>query len=134
MIIEESVGEDNAAKNLILFESLEMIGYVSASSNGNTVPERAVANPELLWARFSDRLEAIGTIGMVRCYQYNTELKIPRPLSCEQTPRPKTVEEVWANVIPARFDKYMEKKESDSMMDHYYDKLLHVAVFDPTVV
>lgn len=28
----------------------------------------------------------------------------------------------------------MEIKTSDSMMDHYYDKLLHVAVFDPEVV
>jgi len=28
----------------------------------------------------------------------------------------------------------MENKTSDSMMDHYYDKLLHVAVFDPDVV
>lgn len=45
-----------------------MINYVSASSNGNSVPERATANPELLWVRFSDRLEAIGTIGIVRCF------------------------------------------------------------------
>ena len=71
-IIEESL-EDHAAKNLILSESLEMISYVSASSNGNSIPERAITNPEFLWVRFSDRLEAIGTIGMVRCYQYNTE-------------------------------------------------------------
>lgn len=28
----------------------------------------------------------------------------------------------------------MATKESDSMMDHYYDKLLHIAVFDPIVV
>lgn len=28
----------------------------------------------------------------------------------------------------------MEEKASKSMMDHYYDKLLHIAVFDPNVV
>ena len=50
-----------------------MISYVSASDNGNSIPERARSNPELLWVRFSDRLEAIGMIGAVRCYQYNEE-------------------------------------------------------------
>ena len=55
-------------------------------------------------------------------------------MSVETTPRPQTKEEVWANVLPERFDNYMVRKESDSMMDHYYDKLLHVAKFDPEVV
>ena len=109
-----------------------MIKYVSASSNGNQVPERAVSNPELLWPRFSDRLEAIGTIGMVRCYQYNEEQG--NPLFVETTPQPKTTEEVWENVLSERFDNYMKTKVSNSMMDHYYDKLLHVAVFDAEVV
>ena len=72
LIIEESVFE-HTAKTQILSEALEMISYVSASSNGNQIPERAINNPELLWVRYSDRLEAIGTIGMVRCYQYNSE-------------------------------------------------------------
>ncbi len=123
---------DHPAKTSILAEALEMISYVSASSQGNSVPERALTNPEFLWVRFSDRLEAIGTIGVVRCLQYNEECG--KPLSVETTPRPQTSEEVWANVLPERFENYMVRKESDSMMDHYYDKLLHVAVFDPSVV
>ena len=45
-----------------------MISYVSASDNGNSVPKRAQKNPEFLWTRYSDRLEAIGTIGAVRCW------------------------------------------------------------------
>ena len=49
-------------------EAMEAISYVSASDNGNQVPKRAKKNPELLWVRFSDRLEAIGTIGAVRCW------------------------------------------------------------------
>lgn len=48
--------------------TLETISYVSASDNGNSVPERAQKLPELLWVRYSDRLEAIGTIGAVRCW------------------------------------------------------------------
>jgi hypothetical protein len=46
----------------------EMISYVSASANGNRVPERAESEPYLLWPRWCDRLEAIGPIGAVRCY------------------------------------------------------------------
>ena len=113
-------------------EAVNMISYVSASGNGNSVPERCIDQPYLLWPRFSDRLEAIGTIGMVRCFQYNEECG--NPLMCDTTPRPKSVEEVWAEVKLSRFDNYMLKKVSNSMMDHYYDKLLHIAVFDKNVV
>ena len=52
----------------------------------------------------------------------------------ETTPRPKSIKEVWDNVKSERFDNYMKNKVSDSMMDHYYDKLLHIAVFDETIV
>ncbi len=65
--------EDFPAKQQIIEEVKEMISYVSASDNGNSIPDRAKTSPELLWVRFSDRLEAIGMIGAVRCYQYNEE-------------------------------------------------------------
>lgn len=78
----------------------ETISYVSASDNGNTIPKRAKKHPELLWVRMADRLEAIGAIGAVRCYQYNCEKG--EALSVASTPRPKTREEVWANVTPDR--------------------------------
>ena len=80
----------------------------------------------------ADRLEAIGAIGAVRCYQYNCEKG--EALSVASTPRPKTREEVWANVTPDRLQKYMDTKDSNSMMDHYFDKLLQIARFDPEVV
>jgi len=54
-----------------------MISYVSFSDNGNTIPDRAHKSPEFLWPRYSDRLEAIGAIGAVRCWQYNEEVKRP---------------------------------------------------------
>ena len=53
---------------VIVEDALTMIDYVSASKNGNSVPEEALETPEVLWVRFCDRLEAIGTIGVVRCY------------------------------------------------------------------
>lgn len=109
-------------------ETLEMISYVSASDNGNSIPPRAKAHPELLWVRYADRLEAIGTIGAVRCWQYNTEKGAP--MSVDTTPRCCTKEEVWAQVTPDRLDAYMRTKTSNSMMDHYFDKLLQIAVFD----
>ena len=112
----------------LIKEVNEIVSYVSASDNGNTIPKRAKKHPELLWVRFADRLEAIGPIGAVRCYQYNTEKG--ESLSKSTTPRPKTKKEVWANVTPDRLQKYMETKDSDSMMDHYFDKLLQIARFE----
>ncbi len=129
---------DKALKNceldtdLVKKETLEMISYVSASDNGNKVPERALEHPELLWVRYADRLEAIGTIGAVRCWQYNTEKGAP--MSVDTTPRCSSKEEVWANVTPDRFVSYMTTKTSDSMMDHYFDKLLQIALFDKKTV
>ena len=103
-------------------EVMEMIGYVSFSDNGNTIPKRALKEPEFLWPRYSDRLEAIGAIGAVRCWQYNEEVK--RPKALPSTPRPKNREQLWALVTPERLASYVERKTSDSMMDHYFDKLL----------
>ena len=85
-------------------------------------------HPELLWVRYSDRLEAIGAIGAVRCWQYNSEKGAP--MQVDTTPRCLNKEEVWANVTPDRLEKYMRTKTSDSMMDHYFDKLLQIALFD----
>lgn len=37
-------------------------------------------------------------------------------------------------MTPDRFERYMANKKSDSMMDHYFDKLLHVAIFKKDVI
>ena len=47
------------------------------------------------------------------------------------TPRPKSEEELWQEVTPDRLENYMRTKTSASMMDHYFDKLLQIAKFDP---
>jgi len=119
-------------RELIQEEVEEMISYVSASVNGNTVPEKAKEDPSLLWPRFCDRLEAIGISGAVRCYQYNNEVN--DPLVTDSMPRPTTVEEVWSSVTPERWASYQNGGSSASMMDHYYDKLLQIAVFPEEVV
>jgi len=123
---------DVADKEKIISDVEEMISYVSASVNGNSVPEKAKSDPTLLWPRFCDRLESIGAIGAVRCAQYNVEVKAP--LSTESTPRPQTESELWKNVTEERWQKYQKDGDSASMMDHYYDKLLQIASFPPEVV
>ena len=130
-ILQEALtGEQEAG--VVQEEVEQMISYVSASANGNSVPEAAVSDPSLLWPRWCDRLEAIGVVGAVRCWQYNTE--VGDPLVLPTTPRPTTEEEVWAAVTEARWAAYQRGGGSASMMDHYYDKLLQIAVFPPAVV
>jgi len=48
-------------------------------------------------------------------------------LFTENTPRPKTEEEIWKIASIERYSKYNGK--SDSMIDHYYDKLLRSTYF-----
>merc|ERR1712154_543914 len=96
-ICEESIPDSVEEKQKIISEVVQMISFVSASAHGNSVPEVAKTDPTFLWPRYCDRLESIGVIGAVRCYQSTGG-------------------------------------KSVSMMDHYYDKLLHVGKFDPAVV
>ena len=113
-------------------ETLRMIDLVSGSKNGNEVPPECAESPELLWPRWADRIEAIGTNGVVRCWQYNVEKE--RLISSDATPQPKTREEALALVTSERFDRYQQTGESASMIDHYYDKLLHVISVTPEMV
>ena len=132
-ICQQSISDDEPKKEEMISEIVMMISLVSASVNGNSVPDQARTNPTLLWPRYCDRLESIGVIGAVRCYQYNSEKG--DPLMLDTTPRPKTEEEVWQHVAEERWSKYQSGGGSSaSMMDHYYDKLLHVAKLDPEVV
>ena len=132
-ISDESIPDTVFNKNDLISDVCLMISMVSASVNGNSVPDAAKADPTLLWPRYCDRLEAIGIIGAVRCYQYNCELG--DPLMLDTTPRPRTEEEVWECVQEERWTRYQTGGGSSvSMMDHYYDKLLHIAKFDINVI
>lgn len=107
---------------------LEMIHLVSCSKNGNRVPAEILEGKKgwyYLIPRWSDRLEAVGAVGVVRCFQYNTEHG--QPMCTDASPRPTTEAEVWKYATPERFEKYMNGGNSSDMISHYYDKLLHVA-------
>lgn len=89
-------------------------------------PPDAKLCPELLWPRWADRLEATGAIGVVRCHQYNA--KAGAPVACAGTPRPADEAAALALATPERFAAYQANGGgSDSMIDHYYDKLLQVS-------
>lgn len=75
-----------------------------------------------LIVRDADRIEAVGEVGIARCFAYNQ--KVGAPLFVASTPRPLSEEEVWNIATPERFAAY--SGESASMVDHYYDKLLHL--------
>jgi uncharacterized protein len=107
---------------------LFMIDLVSCSKNGNSVPEHIQQDNayHLLIPRWADRIEAVGARGVWRCYQYNREHGAP--LCLPDSPRPRTLEELWSYVTPERFEAYQQRGGSSSdMISHYYDKLLHVA-------
>lgn len=123
--ILEEVGVDQDSCQRIL----AMIDLVSCSKHGNSCPEniRRSNTFHLLIPRWSDRLEAVGRAGVVRCYQYTLE-QGQQPLSSEASPRPKTIDEVWMYATAERFEAYQRRGgSSEDMISHYYDKLLHVA-------
>lgn len=114
---------------------LYLISLVSCSQNGNSVPSDISSSQShhLLIPRWADRLEAIGSIGVVRCYQYNKERN--HKISSLSSPRPLSEKEVWKHATPQRFQEYQERGgSSEDMISHYYDKLLHVARPPPEIV
>ena len=99
---------------------IELINLVSCRHNKNS----EVSDKWKLIPRDCDRIEALGEIGIIRCYQYS--LKINNPMFTSSTPRVTSIEELNKVATPERFARYNGK--SASMIDHYYDKLLHIDV------
>ena len=119
----------------IVTDACLMISLVSCSANGNSCPPRARDEPELLWPRWADRLEAAGEIGVARCYMHNQRESVT-PLAVDGvTPKPTTEAEAWAFATEERFADYQARGGSSaSMLDHFYDKLLQVARPPPSLV
>lgn len=107
-------------------KAIEMIKLVSTTSNGNSV--EGAAYPWMLYPRFADRLEAIGEVGVERCLTYSQHVN--RPLFTPATQKATSEEELWNIATPERFALYLQKKESDSFIDHFYDKLLHIGTLE----
>ena len=107
---------------------LTMIDLVSCSKHGNSVPEYIVEGHlfHYLIPRWSDRLEAVGVVGVIRCYQYNTAKQ--QPLYGPFSPRATSAEDVWRIATPDMLEAYISRGGTSSdMISHYYDKLLHIA-------
>jgi uncharacterized protein len=104
---------------------LKMINMVSSSKNGDMIPEDVIGNEWQLIPRYADRLEAIGMIGIERCYTYTQKKSLP--LFLPDTPKARTEEELWKIATVERYNAY--SGASRSMIDHYYDKLLRLSVF-----
>lgn len=97
---------------------ITMISLVSCRHNRNS----KVDPPWLLIPRWSDRIEALGNIGLLRCYQYS--IYANKPMFLESTPRVINAEELNKVATAERFATY--QGISESLIDHLYDKVLHL--------
>lgn len=113
-------------KNKIQKLVLKMIKLVSYTENGNSKYNISIEEDWLLYPRYADRLEAIGGVGIERCYIYT--IYIDRPLYLETTPRATTREELDSIVTTKRYKNYLDKKKfENTLISHMYDKVLHIA-------
>ena len=104
---------------------LHMINLVSCSKNGNS--KEGVEFEWMLYPRYADRLEALGEIGIWRCWQYTQHVK--RPVVSPDTTFAKSLEELELSAPASKFENYVSKQGkvgSSSFIDHFYDKLLHI--------
>ena len=101
---------------------IKMIALVSCRQNGNSSREK-IEEWQLI-PRMSDRLEALGLIGVYRAYTYTVH--VGDPLFLPSTPRVTNHVELCEVATKDRFDNYVNGIHSVSMMDHFYDKLLHI--------
>ena len=120
-ILKKTGKSDSFIENVVY-----MVSIVSASKNGDTIPEQVRGKEWMLIPRYADRIEAIGIIGIERCYTYTKNVS-KMPLYLDDTPRPKTEKEIWEFATEERYNSY--KGKSKSMIDHYYDKLLRLSTF-----
>lgn len=130
----DSINYDNA-KNLLslCFKNIftkkdikliiNMIDLVSASKNKDIIPKKT---PHwMLIPRYSDRLEAIGIIGLKRNLGYTIEKGMP--IYLETTEKAHNIDEIQLIATKERYKNY--NGVSDSMLGHIYDKLLHIKNF-----
>lgn len=104
---------------------IQMVELVSSSKNGDNIPDDVKGKEWMLYPRYADRLEAIGLIGVQRCYKYS--ITSNNPLYTENTPCPMSEEEIWRIATEERYKEY--NGSSESMIDHYFDKLIRASLF-----
>lgn len=100
-----------------------MIDYVSCSKNGDS----RVDPIWLLIPRYSDRLEAMGEVGLRRAITYANH--IGRPFITRTTERVYNDEDLKRVASKDRYELYISgKRVSPSTMDHIYDKIIHLDI------
>ncbi len=102
---------------------VRMVSLVSSAANADRIPPDAVGKEWMLIPRYADRVEALGIIGVERCFQYNKTKQ--RPMYVESTLKAKSEEEIFQIATEERYNAYVGN--SNSMIDHYYDKLLRIS-------
>lgn len=118
-----------------------MISYVSTSKNGDrekhsfshnegsTLIPSEMASSKVPLEDYipgdCDRVEALGVIGIERCFDVTQRLK--NPIFTSKTPLP-IIDKELEEIIKARpLEDYVKKQgRSDSMIDHFFDKLLQL--------
>ena len=118
----KAIGKDSEFINNASF----LINIVSSSKWGDKIPPDTVGKEGMLVPRYADRVEAIGMVGIERCYIFNENVS-KTPLFLDTTPKSRTEDEVWKHATIERYQAY--NGSSVSMIDHYYDKLLRLSVF-----
>lgn len=106
---------------------LLMISLVSCSKNGDSRDE---SYPWWYYIpRYSDRLEAIGSVGLMRCLAYGERLE--RPIHSDSTMRVYSRDELSLTASSDKYKKYASGEKGNcsvSSIDCMYIKLIHVTV------
>lgn len=107
---------------------ITLIKLVSCFANGMIIDEKL---PKWYYIpRDADRLEALGYVGIKRCAEttvyFGLKQNKPPNYYNENTARCTTEKELETTATKERFQAYMGIGFSNSMIDHYYDKLLHI--------
>ena len=101
---------------------LDMVRNVSCSANGNRVE---AARPRWFYVpRDADRLEALGCVGIYRAIIYSAERGVRT--HTPDTPVLAAPGEVMRHATRERYEAYARGATSASLIDHYYDKVLHI--------
>jgi uncharacterized protein len=105
-----------------------MVSLVSSSKNGDYIPDDIKDREWFLIPRYSDRLEAIGIDGLERCNTYRKNVS-HTPLYTQNSPKPTNIDDIWKCATIERYKAYTGNGKSESLIDHFYDKLLRVSFF-----
>lgn len=138
----ENIMRTNRCSEKVIKLVIQMIDLVSASNNRDNIPEYASGkNIWKLIPRWADRLESIGLIGIKRCFEYTIGKGLPLSTPRTTIPNIKSTKN-FKNLLlekiatKERYNDYTGGKfngNSDSMIDHYYDKLIRVGEYLTTL-